>query len=70
MICIHLNQQNCEGAKCGKCAYICPSNVFKIGNNSVHIISPQYCKLCKECMEICPNAAINIKSKKSPICGY
>jgi NAD-dependent dihydropyrimidine dehydrogenase PreA subunit len=70
MICIQLDYKICEGSTCGKCAYVCPNNVFKIENKSIDITSPSYCKLCKECMEVCPHAAINIKTKKSAICGY
>ncbi len=58
---IIVDPDKCEGSKCGACACICPTNVFTLENGSVSIKSPDYCKLCYNCMEICPNAAITIK---------
>jgi len=59
MIDIILDQNRCQGSKCGKCAYVCPNNVFTI-TNVVTVTSPVYCKMCQECLEICPEAAIII----------
>ncbi|WP_100222221.1 DUF362 domain-containing protein [Methanobacterium formicicum] len=59
MIDIILNQNRCQGSKCGKCAYVCPNNVFTI-TDVVTVTSPVYCKMCQECLEICPEAAIII----------
>ncbi|WP_286243742.1 4Fe-4S dicluster domain-containing protein [Methanobacterium ferruginis] len=70
MIILKLDKKDCEGATCGKCAYVCPNNVFTIEKDEIIITSPNYCKFCKECLEVCPTAAINIKTTKSSICGY
>jgi NAD-dependent dihydropyrimidine dehydrogenase PreA subunit len=61
MVEIALDHRKCKGKECGICAYICPTNVFAIKNNEVLVNSPQYCKLCYECLETCPTAALNIK---------
>jgi ferredoxin len=58
---IKVNYSNCKGSKCGKCAYICPTNVFTLEGNEISVKSPEYCKLCCKCLEICPNGAITIK---------
>ncbi|PKL66945.1 MAG: ferredoxin [Methanobacteriales archaeon HGW-Methanobacteriales-1] len=60
MIQIIVDSNKCEGSKCGTCACICPTNVFTVQNGSITIKSPDYCKLCYKCMEICPNAAIAV----------
>jgi NAD-dependent dihydropyrimidine dehydrogenase PreA subunit len=52
--------EKCDGSKCGACACICPTNVFTIEEGNVSIKSPEYCKLCCNCLEICPNGAITI----------
>lgn len=70
MIVLKLDKTHCDGAKCAKCAYVCPNNVFTIEVDSVIITSPNYCKFCKECLEVCPHAAINIKACESSVCGY
>jgi len=59
MIDIILDQKRCHGSKCGKCAYVCPNNVFTI-TDIVTVTSPVYCKMCQECLEMCPEAAIII----------
>lgn len=59
MIDIILDQNRCQGSKCGKCAYVCPNNVFTI-TDAVTVTSPVYCKMCQECLEMCPEAAIII----------
>ena len=58
MIDIILDQNRCQGSKCAKCAYVCPNNVFTINYDVVTVTSPAYCKMCQECLEICPKAAI------------
>lgn len=58
---ITLNHAECQGSKCGACAYVCPTNVFVIKENKICVNSPQYCKLCYECLEICPTTALNLK---------
>jgi NAD-dependent dihydropyrimidine dehydrogenase PreA subunit len=57
---ILLDYKKCEGSKCGACACACPTNVFTLEEGSVSIKSPEYCKLCGNCLEICPYGAINI----------
>jgi len=61
MALIVLDYKNCEGSKCGACAYVCPTNVFTIEEGTISIKSPDFCKLCGNCLEICPHAALNIK---------
>jgi ferredoxin len=61
MVDVVLDIGKCRGSKCGVCAYVCPTNVFAIKDDQVIINSPQYCKLCYECLETCPTAALNIK---------
>ncbi len=70
MIILNLDKTHCKGARCARCAYVCPNNVFTIENDSIMISSPNYCKFCKECLEVCPNTAIKIKTAKSTLCGY
>lgn len=57
---ITIDYRICEGAKCRACAYACPTNVFSIDKGVIQIKSPDFCKLCCECLEICPYAAISI----------
>ncbi len=64
---IKLDKEKCEGSKCGACAFICPTNVFTIKDSVISIKSPDYCKLCVKCLEICPNAAITLKKNKYTI---
>ncbi|OPX58150.1 MAG: Ferredoxin [Methanobacterium sp. PtaB.Bin024] len=70
MIIAKLNEKNCEGPECGKCAYVCPINMFTIRNDSVILTNPDYCKFCKKCLEVCPNAAITIQRVQGIICNY
>lgn len=58
---IILDHEHCRGSNCGACAYVCPTNVFTIKGNKVCVNSPQYCKLCYKCLEICPTAALKLK---------
>ncbi|MCK9151955.1 4Fe-4S ferredoxin [Methanobacterium alcaliphilum] len=57
---IQLDEDKCQGSKCGICACICPTNVFTVESDKICIKSPDYCKFCFKCMEICPNAALSI----------
>lgn len=61
MVNIILDYKICEGSKCAECAYVCPTNVFTIEKNNICIKSPEFCKLCGECLKICPYAALNIE---------
>jgi len=56
-----LDHDECQGSECEACAYVCPTNVFVIKENKICVYSPQYCKLCYECLEICPTTALNLK---------
>jgi ferredoxin len=58
---IAMDTGKCRGSECGACAYVCPTNVFAIKDDKVIVNSPNYCKLCYECLELCPTAALNIK---------
>jgi len=58
---IKVNYHKCKGSKCGICAYICPTNVFTLEGDRISVKSPEYCKLCCKCLEICPNGAITIE---------
>ncbi len=60
MVNILLDYKKCEGSKCGACACTCPTNVFTLEEGNVSIKSPEYCKLCGNCLEICPYGALNI----------
>lgn len=57
---IKIDYKSCEGVKCGMCAYVCPTNVFSIEEDSISIKSPDSCKLCDRCMEVCPTAALKL----------
>lgn len=59
-----MNSDKCQGSKCGLCAYVCPTNVFVIKENKIFINSPQYCKLCYECLEMCPDNVLDLKLKE------
>jgi NAD-dependent dihydropyrimidine dehydrogenase PreA subunit len=61
MASIRIDDKKCEGSKCSLCAYACPTNVFSIENGDISIKSPDSCKLCDRCMEVCPKAAISIE---------
>jgi len=61
---IQLDHRKCKGENCGKCAYVCPTNVFTINEDKISIRSPEYCKMCGECLEICPSSAISLKKLK------
>lgn len=63
---VSINHKNCKGSKCAACAYICPTNVFTIEKNIIYVTSPDSCKLCGDCLEICSNKAINIKRSEIP----
>ncbi len=58
---IKLDHDQCCGTNCGACAYVCPTNVFVIKENRVSVNSPQYCKLCYKCLEMCPTTALDLK---------
>jgi len=64
MINITLDQKLCIGLKCSKCAYVCPNNVFTPRDDGIKVTSPRYCKMCNECLEICPTTAIMINMEK------
>lgn len=70
MINIELDQGKCEGSKCSGCAYVCPTNVFAIKNDEISINSPQYCKLCYNCLEICPKSVIKIRTHNAAPAYY
>ena len=61
MAIIKLDHKNCEGSNCGACAYACPTNVFSIEEDDISVKSPDFCKLCNVCLEVCPHAAISIE---------
>ena len=61
---ITLDQDKCQGSDCGVCAFVCPTNVFSIKKNKICVNSPQYCKLCYECLELCPNTALKLNKKE------
>jgi ferredoxin len=69
MIDIILDKKLCTGSECGKCAYVCPNNVFTIKDH-ISITSPGYCKMCEECLKICPEAAIHLKTSEGILCNY
>lgn len=58
---VKIDYKKCEGIKCSVCAYACPTNVFSIEEDGISIKSPDSCKLCGRCMEVCLEAAITIK---------
>ncbi|HTX60934.1 MAG TPA: 4Fe-4S binding protein [Methanobacterium sp.] len=68
MVRIMIEKKLCEGSNCGACAYACPTNVFCIEEDDVSIKSPDYCKLCNVCLEICPKAAITIEKRRTIEC--
>ncbi|MGV8143604.1 MAG: ATP-binding protein [Methanothermobacter sp.] len=58
---IRLDHKNCEGSNCGACAYACPTNVFSFEEDDISVKSPDFCKLCNVCLEVCPQSAITIE---------
>lgn len=61
MASVKLDHKNCEGSNCGACAYACPTNVFSIEEEDISVKSPDSCKLCNICLDVCPKAAITIE---------
>ena len=37
---------------------------FRIKENKICVNSPQYCKLCYECLELCPSMALELNKKE------
>lgn len=67
---IILDHDGCQGSECGACAYVCPTNVFVIKENKICVNSPQYCKLCYECLEICSTTDLNLKNWRATLYKY
>lgn len=55
---VTINQNACIG--CGKCAKICPMEVFKIENCKSIPAKELDCTLCRICMQNCGERAINL----------
>jgi len=61
MLEVTIDYNKCSGSKCGACAFACPTNVFVIKENNICVTSPQYCKMCYNCVEVCPKKSLEVK---------
>jgi ferredoxin len=78
---LKLNTDKCKG--CGKCAEVCPQNVFVMMEGKTSIIDKDRCMECGACAKNCPFEAIEVKpgvgcayaiimgwlTKSEPSCG-
>ena len=46
---------------CGKCAEICPKNVFEEKDGKITVANDFECTMCGDCLDVCENNAIRIE---------
>ncbi len=68
MIEVTIDYKKCNGVVCSACAFACPTNVFVIKKNNICVTSPQYCKLCNECVKVCPKNSLRVKKVPLSFC--
>jgi len=52
---------------CGKCAEVCPRDVFKIKKKSIDVKDPLKCNFCMSCVEECPKKCISVEGDPTKI---
>ncbi len=53
---VSVNKDRC--ALCGKCAEVCPRNVFNVSPNGIEVDESR-CVLCRQCVNVCDYEAID-----------
>lgn len=56
---VTVDNEKCTGE--GKCADICPVEVFKVEDGKCVVIHGDLCEGCESCLAECPNEAITLK---------
>ena len=67
-----LDAGKCVG--CGRCAEVCPHDVFDVGGGKAQIARKDYCMECGACALNCPVGAIDVNAgvgcAAAIICGW
>ena len=57
---LSLSPDKCVG--CGKCAEVCPHDVFKVENGKASIFDKNSCMECGACAKNCPAGAVSVNA--------
>ena len=55
---ITINEDLCQ--LCGKCAEICPFQIFETNEEKINVVKPEGCIQCGHCVSVCPEHAISV----------
>jgi len=55
---VELKEAACIG--CGRCKEVCPHQVFRLMEQTAHIVDRDACMECSACQRNCPVAAITV----------
>jgi NAD-dependent dihydropyrimidine dehydrogenase PreA subunit len=58
---ITIDRKECDGAECAECAEVCAAEILIVKGDEIIIQNPEECDLCENCMDICPNEAIEVE---------
>ncbi|MFQ6106995.1 MAG: DNA-directed RNA polymerase subunit D [Thermoplasmata archaeon] len=62
---IEIDHDGCDF--CGRCAELCPRDVFQVKKKSVEVKDPLMCNFCKTCVEECPKKCISVRGDPTRI---